>query len=78
MKITIYKCEICGSERRKDDKEYPWYDNYNGGVMSISFDGINGNLHYENLCPTCRKVLRNAFEKALKELKQKQEVKNAV
>lgn len=66
--IPLFKCELCCNEHRPG--EY-WWNNANGGEVTICRDGINGQRKWSHLCPTCRSVICEAVDKAVDSLTPK-------
>lgn len=61
--IQLYECDLCKREHRPSQS---WWDNANGGIITVRRDGINGGWKWDNLCPQCRNCLCDAVAAAIK------------
>lgn len=68
-KVNIALCDLCLKEHRPGEF---WWNNANGGEFSVKRDGVNGGYKWENLCPTCRRMLCAAVDGVVDQFKPKQ------
>lgn len=65
MLIGLYRCDLCQNEHRPDDY---WWNNANGGAITVCRDGVNGIRKWEHLCPKCRAALCSAIDTVVDKL----------